>query len=164
MKKSKKLNIQRKRRSFRVSNAVKRYSTRPRLCVFRSNKHIYAQIVDDAAGKTLCSAGTNDKDLREAVGYGGNCAAAAKVGEAIAQKAVQAGVTQVAFDRNGFKYHGRLKSLADAARQNGLDIGAMPTEEEMQAKAAKRGTTPKKVKQDPVEKKKKASMAGSKKK
>ncbi len=145
MKKFKKLNNQRIRRANRVSNHVKRYSTRPRLCVFRSNKHIYAQVIDDATGKTLCSAGTNDKDLREAVGFGGNCDAAAKIGEAIARKAVAAGVQQVAFDRNGFKYHGRLKSLADAARKSGLDIGAIPTAEELAVKAAKKGTAPKKA-------------------
>lgn len=143
MKKFKKLNLQRKRRAFRVSNAVKRYSTRPRLCVFRSNKHIYAQIIDDAAGKTLCSAGTNDKALKESVGFGGNCEAAAKIGEALAKKAKEAGIEKVAFDRNGFKYHGRLKSLADAARQNGLDIGPMPDAAELEAKAAKKGTAKK---------------------
>lgn len=143
MKKYKKLNNQRKRRALRVANAVKRCSTRPRLCVFRSNKHIYVQIVDDLNARTICSAGTNDKDLRDAIAYGGNCDAAAKIGEVIAQKAVQSGVEKVAFDRHGFKYHGRLKSLADSARKNGLDIGPIPTEEELEAKAAKKGKAPK---------------------
>lgn len=124
MKKFKQINRQRKNRTYRVSNAVKRNSTRPRLCVFRSNKHIYAQIIDDSIGKTLVSAGTRDKDLSAEIGYGGNCSAAAKIGEAIAKKALAAEVTQVAFDRHGFKYHGRIKELADAARKAGLDIGA----------------------------------------
>lgn len=124
MKKFKQINRQRHNRAFRVSNAVKRFSDRPRLAVFRSNAHIYAQIIDDEAGKTLVSAGTRDKALRSDVPNGGNIAAAEKVGEAIAKKAVAAGITAVAFDRHGFKYHGRVKSLADAARNAGLDIGA----------------------------------------
>lgn len=124
MKKFKQLNRQRKNRVFRVANAVKRNSTRPRLCIFRSNKHIYAQIIDDEQGKTLVSAGTMDKDLRSDIPYGGNCAAAAKIGETIAKKALAADIKQVAFDRHGFKYHGRLRQLADAARKAGLDIGA----------------------------------------
>ena len=124
MKKQIKLNKSRKTRKFRVSNAVKKYSTRPRLVVFRSHKHISAQILDDEKGVTLVSAGTLDKELRGGIAYGGNCDAAAIVGTAIAKKAVAAGVTQVAFDRRGYKYHGRVKSLADAARDNGLDIGS----------------------------------------
>lgn len=126
MKKYKQINRQRKNRAFRVSNAVKRFSTRPRLCVFRSNANIYAQIVDDAEGKTLVSAGTLDKSLRSELekANGGNCSAAEKVGEAIAKKALDAGIKQVAFDRHGFKYHGRVKALAEAARKAGLDIGA----------------------------------------
>ena len=141
MKKITQLNNRRKRRAFRVSNAVKRYSTRPRLCVFRSNKHIYAQIIDDNVGKTLVSAGTSDKDLRSEIGFGGNCDAAKKVGEAIAKKAIDAGIKQVAFDRHGYLYHGRIQVLADAARNAGLDIGAASdryTEEELAARAAKK--------------------------
>lgn len=147
MKKFKKLNLQKKRRAFRVSNAVKRYSTRPRLCVFRSNKHIYAQIIDDAAGKTLVSAGTSDKDLRSEIKFGGNCEAAAKVGESIAKKAIDAGIKDVAFDRHGFLYHGRIQHLADAARKAGLNIGAASdnyTDEELAARAAKKGGSGKK--------------------
>ena len=124
MKKFKQINRQRRNRAYRVSNAVKRYSTRPRLCVFRSNSHIYAQVIDDAEGKTLASAGTLDKDLKKEITNGGNCAAAEKVGASIAAKALAVGVTQVAFDRHGFKYHGRVKALADAARGAGLDIGS----------------------------------------
>ena len=138
VKKFKKINNQRIRRAFRVSNAVKRVSTRLRLCIFRSNKHIYAQVIDDLSMKTICAVSTNDKDMRSDVGYGGNCEAAAKVGEAIAKKALSAGVEKVAFDRHGFKYHGRLKALADSARKAGLDIGAMPNAEELEAKAQKK--------------------------
>ena len=130
MKKQIKLNKSRKTRKFRVTNAVKKYSTRPRLVVFRSHKHISAQVVDDEKGVTLASASTLDKDLRDGIAYGGNCNAAAKVGEAVAKKAVVAGVTQVAFDRRGYKYHGRVKSLADAARDHGLDIGSKGDESE----------------------------------
>ena len=151
MKKSKLLNLRRKRRVYRVSNAVKRYSSRPRLCVFRSNKHIYVQIIDDNVGKTLVAAGTNDKDLRGEFPFGGNCEAAQKVGEVIAKKALNAGIKQVAFDRHGYLYHGRVQILADAARKAGLDIGAASdnyTEEELAARAAKKGQSGGKKKTD----------------
>lgn len=144
----KQLNYRKKRRAFRVSNTVKRYSSRPRLCVFRSNKHIYVQIIDDNVGKTLVSAGTKDKDIRGELKFGGNCEAAEKIGEIIAKKALDAGIKQVAFDRHGFLYHGRIQRLADAARKAGLDIGAASdnyTEEELAARAAKKGkSAPKK--------------------
>ena len=91
---------------------------RPRLAVFRSLHHIYAQIIDDRAGRTLVAASTRDKDLKGA--YGGNVAAAKKVGEALAARAKGAGVEQVVFDRGGHRYHGRVKALADAAREGGL--------------------------------------------
>jgi large subunit ribosomal protein L18 len=107
-----------------VSNAVKRYSSRPRLCVFRSNTNIYAQIIDDDLAKTLVAASTRDKDIRAEIANGSNCSAAEKIGESIAKKALANGIKQVAFDRHGFKYHGRVKALADAARRVGLDIGA----------------------------------------
>ena len=123
MKKQIRLNRQRNNRKLRVSNKVKRFSTRLRLAVFRSHKHISAQIIDDAHGKTLVSASTLDKDIRTNLKYGGNCAAAAEIGAIIAKKALDAGVTQVAFDRRGFRYHGRVQALADAARDSGLDIG-----------------------------------------
>ena len=161
MKKITQLNNRRKRRTFRVSNAVKRYSNRPRLCVFRSNKHIYAQIIDDNIGKTLVSAGTSDKDLKSEIAFGGNCDAAKKIGEAIAKKAIEAGIKQVAFDRHGYLYHGRIQVLADAARSAGLDIGAASdryTEEELAARAAKKaksGSKPSVSKSD-----KKAAKAG----
>ncbi len=117
------LNKQRATRKFRVSNAVKKFSTRPRLCVFRSSRHISAQVVDDSVGKTLASASTYEKDFRESNANGGNVAAAAVVGKKIAERALAAGVTAVAFDRKGYKYHGRVAALADAARDAGLDIG-----------------------------------------
>jgi large subunit ribosomal protein L18 len=114
----------RQRRAFRVRNKLKRHSTRPRLCVFRSLKHIYAQIIDDNEGRVLAAAGTRDKEIREQIAYGGNAAAAAAVGRAIAERAVAAGVTKVALDRREYKYHGRVAALADAARDAGLDLGA----------------------------------------
>jgi len=91
---------------------------RPRLTVFRSAKHMYAQVVDDLSGKTVASASTMEKDARGS--SGGNIAAASEVGKRIAERAAAAGVTRVVFDRNGFKFHGRVKGLADGAREGGL--------------------------------------------
>lgn len=92
-----------------------------RLCVYRTPRHIYAQIIAPAGDQVVASASTLDKDLREAIaGHKGNASAAAAIGKAIAQRALTAGVEQVAFDRSGFRYHGRMKALADAARENGL--------------------------------------------
>ena len=99
---------------------MKRDSTRPRLSVFRSRKHIYVQIVDDENGRTLAAANTRDKQLAGEVNYGGNRDAAAAVGKAIAQRALEAGVKEVALDRREYKYHGRVAALADAAREAGL--------------------------------------------
>lgn len=124
MKHEKTINRQRGRRRNRVRNKVKRFSTRPRMSVFRSARHIFVQIIDDEAGKTLAAVGTMDKELRADIGYGGNQEAARVVGQAIAKKAADAGVKQVAFDRREYKYHGRVAALADAARDAGLDIGA----------------------------------------
>ncbi|GEO82199.1 50S ribosomal protein L18 [Pararhodospirillum oryzae] len=95
---------------------------RPRLSVFRSNKHMYAQIIDDAAGRTLAAASTLDKDLRATVTHGSDKAAAAEVGKLLAQRAQAAGITAVVFDRGGYKYHGRVQALADAAREAGLSF------------------------------------------
>ena len=94
----------------------------PRISVFRSNKAIYAQLIDDAQGVTLAAASTNDKALRGDISNGGNTEAAAKVGAAIAAKAKDAGVEQVVFDRGPYLYHGRLKALAEAAREGGLQF------------------------------------------
>jgi large subunit ribosomal protein L18 len=93
---------------------------RPRLSVFRSNRHIYAQIIDDTAGVTLVATSTMGKGLREQVSPASNCQAAEAVGEALAKKALDVGIKCVCFDRNRYKYHGRIKSLADAARKAGL--------------------------------------------
>ena len=90
---------------------------RPRLCIFRSNKHFYAQLIDDLAGRTIVSASTKEKG---AVTKPTNCTNLAEVGQKLAERAKQAGVVQVVFDRAGFRYHGRVKSFADAARKSGL--------------------------------------------
>jgi large subunit ribosomal protein L18 len=124
VKHEKQMGRQRLRRRRRVRNRLHVNLTRPRLSVFRSHKHIYAQIIDDAAGRTLAAAGTQDKQLRDQVRYGGNKTAASVVGQAIAQRALEAGIKQVAFDRREYRYHGRVAALADAARDAGLDIGA----------------------------------------
>ena len=93
---------------------------RPRLTVFRSSKHIYAQLVDDHAGQTLAAAGSNVKEVKQAVPYGGNVKAAKAVGKALAELAKGKGITKAAFDRGHYRYHGRIKALADAAREGGL--------------------------------------------
>ncbi|MEX0677707.1 MAG: 50S ribosomal protein L18 [Pirellulales bacterium] len=111
---------QRKRRTFRVRKRIRGTAARPRLTVFRSHKHLYAQVIDDGDGRTLAAASTVDKDLRGDVKYGGNKGAAATIGKAIAERAVAAGITKVAFDRGACQYHGRVAALADAARQAGL--------------------------------------------
>lgn len=95
---------------------------RPRLSVFRSSKHIYAQIIDDDAGRTVASASSLDKSLRESLKTGADKAAAAAVGKLVAERAKEAGVTKVVFDRGAYLYHGRVKALADAAREGGLDF------------------------------------------
>jgi large subunit ribosomal protein L18 len=92
----------------------------PRLCVFRSNKNISAQIIDDVNGVTLVCASTIDKELKDGIKYGGNKEAAKAVGEAIAKRALEKGIETVCFDRGGFLYHGRVKELADGARSAGL--------------------------------------------
>ena len=111
---------QRIRRRFRVRNHLKRNTTRPRLCVFRSLQHMYVQVIDDQTGRTLASASTADKALRGEISYGGNREAAKRIGQEIAQRSLAAGVTEVAFDRREYRYHGRIAALADAAREAGL--------------------------------------------
>ena len=113
---------QRQRRRFRVGKRIKGTTERPRLAVFRTHKHMYVQLVDDSAGKTLASASTIDKDLKGGLTYGGNKAAAQAVGKTIAERALAAGVTKVCFDRREFQYHGRVAALADAAREAGLSF------------------------------------------
>lgn len=110
-------NKQRLIRHKRVRGRLSGTNERPRLNVFRSAKHIYAQIIDDGAGTTLCSASTLDKGF---TGTTGNADAARQVGEAIAKKATKLGITDVVFDRGGFIYHGRVQALAEGARDGGL--------------------------------------------
>ncbi len=95
---------------------------RPRLAVFRSNKHMYAQIIDDSEGRTLVSASTLQADVKDGLTYTDNVEAAAKVGKVIGEKAVRAGIKKVVFDRGGFIYQGKVKALADAAREAGLEF------------------------------------------
>lgn len=122
MNKSKQNLIRLRRRRRGIRKRIFGTPQRPRVTVYRSLKHIYAQVVDDDAGRTLCYASSRDKDLRDAVGYGGNKNAATAVGKALAERAIAKGVKQVAFDRNGRKYHGRIKALADAMREGGLEF------------------------------------------
>jgi len=111
------------RRKIRVRNSLKRIANgRPRLSVFRSSKNIYVQIIDDAAGRTLASASSLEKDLRGSLKSGADTAAAAAVGKLVAERAKKAGVEKVVFDRGGYIYHGRVKALAEAARESGLDF------------------------------------------
>jgi large subunit ribosomal protein L18 len=120
MRHEKQIGLQKKRRGMRVRHRLKRVAVRPRLCVFRSHKHFYAQIIDDGAGRTLASASTMECELKKGLKYGGNKTAAALVGKTIAQRAIEAGIKEVAFDRREYKYHGRVAALADAAREAGL--------------------------------------------
>ncbi len=113
--------IARARRHFRVRKKVAGTQERPRLAVFRSNKHISAQVIDDRAGRTLASASTVEAALRSAAATS-NQAAATSVGRLVAERAKAAGVTSVVFDRGGFQYHGRVAALADAAREAGLEF------------------------------------------
>jgi large subunit ribosomal protein L18 len=106
----------------RVRQRVEGTAERPRLCVYRSLGHIYAQVIDDHMGKTLVSASSLDKETKKNLKGGGNIAAAKVIGKAIAERAKAAGVVKVVFDRGGYKYHGRVKALADAAREAGLQF------------------------------------------
>jgi len=112
--------VLRQRRHYRVRKKVFGTDGRPRLAVFRSTKHITAQVIDDRTGRTLAAASTVEAELRSATG--GNRQAAAKVGRLVAERAKAAGVDKVVFDRGGFGYHGRVAALADAARQTGLEF------------------------------------------
>lgn len=109
----------RKIRHYRVRKRVSGTEVRPRLAVFRSNRYIYAQVIDDVAGSTLASASSTEKDLR---GERLNVATATKVGKLVAERARSAGVDQVVFDRGGYPFHGRVKALAEAAREAGLEF------------------------------------------
>jgi large subunit ribosomal protein L18 len=110
------------RRHLRIRKRIFGTPERPRLSVFRSLKHIYAQIIDDTTGRTLCAASTLDKELREKLQGLTKTQQAIEVGKLIAKRALELGIKQVAFDRGGHKYHGRVKALADAAREAGLEF------------------------------------------
>lgn len=116
-------NQARVRRHIRLRKKLSGTAERPRLSVYKSLHHIYAQIIDDVQGRTLLSASTVDPEIRSQVnGYGGNIESAKVVGKILAQKAKEKGITKVVFDRGGYKFHGRVAALAEAARENGLEF------------------------------------------
>ena len=115
----------------RIRKKVAGTAARPRLAIYRSLNHIYAQVIDDERGRTLASASTTEKDLRGA--SGGNIEAAERVGRAIAERAISAGISSVVFDRGGYVYHGRVKALTDAAREAGLNREEAAASQEAEA-------------------------------
>jgi len=117
-----KLEAARLRRKKRIRKKVFGTADRPRLSIYRSASHIYAQVIDDTSGITLVSASTLTETIRGTEGHKGNIAAAGQVGKLLAERALAAKITRVVFDRNGFLYHGRVKALADAAREGGLEF------------------------------------------
>ena len=117
---NRKAKVQKRHQTIRVK--LSGTTEAPRLAVYRSTKHIYAQLIDDVKGLTIVSASSVDKDLKAKLGHGGNIDSAKVVGEAIAKKALKKGVKDVVFDRGGFLYHGRIAALADAAREAGLNF------------------------------------------
>jgi large subunit ribosomal protein L18 len=133
----------------RIRRKVKGSNERPRLAVYRSLNHIYAQVVDDLNGQTIVSASTTEKDLRGKTG--GNVEAARRIGKAIAERALEKGISSVVFDRGGYLYHGRVKALTDAAREAGLN------KDEVSAAAAETETAPEAVEEKPRKKKEKKS-------
>jgi len=110
----------RRRKHVRVRKKIAGTPARPRLCVFRSNAHTYAQIIDDTTGTTIASASTLDKDIKSEISSGSNKDGARAVGELVAKRAIEKGVKEVVFDRSGYIYHGRVAALAEAAREAGL--------------------------------------------
>ena len=115
-------NKARLKRHLRVRKKIEGTTARPRLNIFRSSKHMYAQLIDDVTGVTIVAASTQDKELKSDIGNGGNVEAARKVGELIAKRAKEKGLDKVVFDRGGYLYHGRVQALADAAREAGLEF------------------------------------------
>lgn len=111
---------QRLRRRHRVRQSLRGTAERPRLCVFRSHSHVYCQLIDDQAGRTLVAASSRDKQLRSAIANTSNKQGAVAVGKAIAERALAAGIKQVRFDRGAYQFHGRVAALAEAAREGGL--------------------------------------------
>ncbi|WP_017303359.1 50S ribosomal protein L18 [Spirulina subsalsa] len=120
MKRTRKASVQRRHR--RLRKTVTGTPERPRLAVFRSHQHIYAQVIDDVAQHTLAAASSLEPELKEQLASGATCDASLAVGAAIAQRSLAKGITQVVFDRGGNLYHGRVKALADAAREGGLNF------------------------------------------
>ena len=116
------IEARRERRQRRVRKRISGTAERPRLAVFRSSKHIYAQVINDVDGTTLAAASTTDEACKGEAAYGGNAAAASVVGRVVAERAQAAGIAKVCFDRRSYKYHGRVKALADAARGAGLQF------------------------------------------
>ncbi|MBY0586186.1 50S ribosomal protein L18 [bacterium] len=116
------INKQRERRSYRVRNGVRGTAERPRLSVYRSNRHIAAQVIDDEQGKTLAAVSTQQKDVAEGLESTCNVEAAIKIGQILAERAKAAGVDKVAFDRGYYRYHGKVAALAKAAREAGLNF------------------------------------------
>jgi large subunit ribosomal protein L18 len=114
--------VGRARRHYRVRKKVSGTTVRPRLAVFRSNKHITAQVIDDTTGRTIAAASSVEKDVRSSLANTGNKTASTMVGRLVAERAQAVGVTKVVFDRGGFLYHGRVAEVADAARQAGLEL------------------------------------------
>jgi large subunit ribosomal protein L18 len=114
--------VRRQRRQRHVRKRLFGTTERPRLAVFRSSKHIYAQVINDENGTTLASASSLDPEIRKDNGYGGNKAAATVVGRVVAERAKQAGIDKICFDRRSYRYHGRVQALADAAREAGLQF------------------------------------------
>jgi len=119
---SKRLDIGRQRRKIRVRKKVRGTDLRPRVCVFRSNKHIYAQVISDSQGRTLATVSTLSEDLAEQLKKSKGINAAKQVGVALAKVCQEKNISCVVFDRNGFIYHGRVKAVADGAREGGLDF------------------------------------------
>jgi large subunit ribosomal protein L18 len=122
MSQQKVINKQRVRRAFRVRNSVRGTTERPRLSVFRSNRHIAAQVIDDEQGVTLASASTQQKDVAEGLQSTCSVEAAKRIGQLLAERAKEAGVAKVCFDRGYYRYHGKVAALAQAAREAGLDF------------------------------------------
>jgi large subunit ribosomal protein L18 len=113
--------LARQRRKKHIRRTVRGTAARPRLCVFRSTKHMYVQLIDDESGVTIASASSLEKAV-EIEGHKGNVTAAKTIGKTVASRAIEAGIKQVVFDRNGYLYHGRIQALADAAREGGLEF------------------------------------------
>jgi large subunit ribosomal protein L18 len=128
----------------RIRRKVKGSTGRPRLAIYRSLNHIYAQVIDDRVGTTLVSASSTEKDLR--AGTGGNLDAARRIGQAIAERAIAKGIEQVVFDRGGYLYHGRIKALTDAARAAGLNKNEVVAEPEAAEEPAAEVAEPKEKK------------------